>query len=504
MAMQKAETNSKYEAIMNLAQRRSLFFPSSPLYYPHATPAGLWDYGPYGAAIRRKVIDLWRKDLVQKENFLEIYGSQIMPAAVFQASGHLTSLVDPITLCQKCHAIYRADKLITEVTKKHVPEAMEEKEFDELIKKNKIVCQKCKSYLTPVKKFNMMVSSPLGIGKQQECYLRPETCQTIFVDFDQLMKTMRIKLPQGISQVGRSFRNEISPRQGILRAVEFSQMETEVFFNPEKINELENFEEVENYKVRVLLQKEKEIKEISAKELVSKKIVSGKLVAYYLARVQQLYEKYGLPTKALRFREVAANDRAFYSKETWDFEVETSLGWLELIANNYRTDYDLKGHGQASKKDLSVLDENNKRFIPHVWEISIGVDRTFYAILEHAYREEGEGEKKRVFLSLKPQLAPIDFCIFPLVSKEGLPEKAREIYQELRQGYSVFYDEAGSIGKRYARADEVGVPFCLTIDFGSLNDHAVTIRERDSVKQKRVKIKDLKNTIYRLLIGEKF
>lgn len=496
--LNKIVSMTTYEDIVNLAQRRSLFYPSSEIY--QNAPAGLYNFGHYGAAIKRKIVELWRKELVQKENFLEIDGAQIMPEDVFKASGHLTNFNDPVTQCQKCNTIHRADKLLTEITGKEYKEAQSDEELTKAIREHKINCPKCKGSLCDVKKFNMMVSVGLGVLGKTNAYLRPETCQTLFLDFLRMTKTMRVKLPQGLSQVGKAFRNEISPRQTLLRQIEFGQMESEIFFDPEKIDEIENFEKVQDYKIRILRAGKKEAELIKTKELASKKIVCGKLIAYYLARTQQLYEQYGFAVEKMRFRELDDTERAFYAKEAWDFEVETSLGWVELIANNYRTDYDLKGHALGSKKDLSYVYDTGKKILPHVWEISIGLDRTFYAIIENSYRKESE----RTSLALPYFVAPMHAGIFPLMAnKPELVTKAKEIYEELRQDLELFYDESGSIGKRYARMDEVGCPLCITIDFDSIANKDVTIRERDTTKQARVKIADLKNVIFDLITKRK-
>lgn len=494
---------AKYEDIVNLASRRSLFYPANEIYAN--SPAGFYEFGPYGASIRRKIIDIWRKEIVQKTDMLEIYGSQIMPADVFKASGHLESFNDPITQCAKCNTIHRADKLLGAATGEHFPEAMQDDEFTKEIRKHKLKCPKCKGDLNDVKRFNMMVRTEIGISTKADTYLRPETCQSIFCDFSRMVKTMRVKLPKGIAQVGRAFRNEISPRQTLLRQVEFSQMEAEVFFDPTKINEIEGFDEISDYKLSILQSGNKSSQLISAKDMVSKKIVSGKLIAYYLVQTQQFFEKLGLPVSAMRFREVDKDERPFYAKETWDFEVNTSVGWLELVANNYRTDYDLKVHMKGSKQDLQYVTADGKKFIPYVWEISIGLDRTFYAVLENAYKEEKKKDEKRILLSLAPKLAPITVAVFPLLSnKPDLVKSAKQIYADLKTaGYDCTYDGSGSIGKRYARVDEIGCPWAVTIDFDSIKDKDVTLRDRDSTAQKRIKISELKQTIYELYTGAK-
>ena len=493
---------TKYEDIIEWASRRSIFYPSSEIYSD--APAGFWNFGPYGEAIRRKIIDFWRRELVQKEEMLEIYGSQIMPESVFKASGHLTSLADPVIECTKCKSVNRSDKLIEEATKVHTPEALSEKDFDKLIKKNKIKCPKCGGILDETKKFNLMVQANIGLGGKHKCYLRPESCQSIFLDFSRMVKTMRVTLPKGIAQAGRVFRNEISPRQSLFREVEFSQMEIEVFFDPAEINKIENFDDIKDYKIKVLRLGKKKIEEIKAEDLSKEKIVSGKLIAYYLARTQQLYEKYGIPLKKMRFREVDKDERAFYAKETWDFEVETSLGWIELIANNYRTDYDIKGHMDGSNKDIRFCDDRGSKFIPHIWEISAGVDRTFYAIIDNNFFKEKVDDEERVVLKINPKLAPYDSAVLPLVNKDKIPKKSREILGMLRnKGFNIFYDDKGSIGRRYRRLDEVGVTGEITVDFETLKDDTITLRDRDSTKQIRVKVKDLPDSLYKFLTGDK-
>ncbi len=479
---------------MEWASRRSIFYPSSEIYNG---PAGLWNFGPYGEAIRRKIIEFWRKEFVQKEDMLEIYGSQIMPNNVFKASTHLTNFNDPLVECKKCRSKFKVDELIENKIGKNVS-GLPEKKLDEIIKKNKILCLKCNSTFNKVKTFNMMVEANIGVSEKY-CSLRPEACQSIFLDFNRLYKTMRITLPKGIAQVGRAFRNEISPRNSLIREVEFSQFEAEIFFNPKKINEVENFKDIENYKINILRANKKKIEKLEPKKLVKDKIVSGKLIAYYLVRVQQLYENYGIPLKKMRFREVSKNERPFYSKETWDFEVLTDLGWIEVIANNYRGDFDLKGHSKESKKELSVI-EDNEKFIPHIYEISGGVDRTFYVIIENALKRERVGKEERTFLDLIPQISPYDAAVFPLVNKDKLPEKSKEIIKMLKEsGFNSIYDAKGSIGRRYRRLDECGVNYILTVDYDSLKNNDVTIRERNSMKQKRIKISDIKDVLKKLI-----
>ncbi len=486
---------------MNLALRRGLFFPTAEI-YPNA-PAGFFDYGPEGVKIRRKIMDFWRKEFVEKEGFLEIHGAQILPESVFKASGHLDNFNDPVIQCRKCHAFFRADKLLEEKTGQNVPEAASTEDLDKLVAEHKLVCGKCKGPLDKVKKFNMMMKVMIGASNDVTCYLRPETCQNIFLDFLRVYKLSRRTLPLGLSQVGSSYRNEIAPRQQLLRERELGQMETEVFFNPLKIDEVENWDEVKGYKLN-LLRLGKQVEAISCQRAVDEKMVSGKLVAYYLARVQQLYEKFGIPNAKLRFRELDDETQAFYAKETWDFATETDLGWIELIACNYRTDYDLKRHGEVSKVDLAIKEEGDKEaFIPHVFEVSIGLDRTFYVLLDLGFRKEKRGPEERVLVDLNPKLAPSFVAVFPLQKKDGLYEKAWSVHELLLDhGLESFFDEKGSIGKRYARVDEIGVPYAVTVDYDSLKDESVTLRERNTMAQSRVKISDLHDLLWRKWRGK--
>ncbi|MBI2597973.1 MAG: glycine--tRNA ligase [Candidatus Diapherotrites archaeon] len=491
------------EDIVNLAQRRSVFFPSAEIY--SSAPAGFFDFGSVGNAMRRKIVDFWRKELVEKEGFEEICGSQVLPKEVFVASGHLQNFADPIVLCNKCQSVFRVDSLVSLAVGEPVAESLSPKEFDELIKKHRVKCTKCKSMdFAPVQKFNMMMEVSVGATGKDVAYLRPETCQSIFLDFARIFKTARKSLPLGIAQAGNSFRNEIAPRNALIREREIGQMEIEVFFNPKKINEIVGFEDVKDYKLNLFLLKSKRIEKISCADAVSKKIVSGKLIAYHLARTQQFFEKLGIPIEKIRFRELEKEARAFYAKETWDFEVETSLGWVELVACNYRSDVDLTAHQKQSRTDLSIKEEGDAQpFVPHVFELSAGLDRALFVLLDLAFRKEKRGPEERVFLDLHPRIAPFFVSVFPLVKKDGLFESGKEIFEELNNGvFEVFFDEKGSIGKRYARVDEIGVPFAITIDYDTMKDSTVTIRERNSLAQKRVKVSELFDVLLKMFLGK--
>ena len=472
-----------YDQIIQLALERGFYFPSCEIYSD--AHAGFWEYGPSGVSLKNKFIELWRRELVRRDRMWEIDGSQIMSENVFVASGHLASFADPIATCTKCKSIFRADKMIEEVASITVPESADLAEFDKVIEEKKITCPKCKGSFEGIKKFNMMFR--VGIGPQGEsAYLRPETCQSIFVDFPRLFKTMRGKLPIGIAQIGKSFRNEISPRQSLLRLREFYQAEIEVFCNPNKLDDVSKFSEVENTQLRIMI--DDTIKSMTCREAVDSGIVPNKLVAYYLGLLVEFYQKTGIDVTRSRFRKLGEKEKAFYATVAFDFEVETNIGWLELVACNYRSDYDLKNHANTSKEKFEVMDDETK-VLPHIFEISMGIDRSLYTMIEHRLREDKEND--RVVLSLEPYLAPIHVGVLSLVKKDGLAEKTDEIYIMLRKKYDVFLDHSGAIGRRYRRLDEVGAPFAITIDHQTLEDDTVTIRSRDSMLQERIKISEL-------------
>ncbi len=470
-----------YDDVLRLAQQKGFFFKSADS-YPNS-PAGFWDYGPLGVSLRNRFVELWRRMLVKRDGMIEIDGAQILPKAVFEASGHLAGFTDPFVQCQKCGSVFRPDKLIEEKTGHSTPEKLADSEYDSLMAKAGVRCQKCGSALSGTKRFNMMFK--LGIGAQQEeAYLRPETCQSIFVDFPLLFKTQRIRLPVGFAQVGRSFRNEIAPRQGLIRLRELNQAEVEVFFNPKKTDDTK-FRSKENETLNITGE-DGTAKEISVGDALKAGILPNLLSGYYLALIQGLYVAAGIEKAKLRFRVLQDQDKAFYSKAAYDLEVSTSVGWVELVACNYRSDYDLGRHSKVSGTDFTVEDGGEK-VLPHVFELSMGIDRSLYAILESALK--GEGERRS--LELRPFLSPLKLGVFPLVNKDGLPELAQKAYRAAAEAVDAFYDDSGSIGRRYARADEIGVPFCATVDYDSLKDASVTLRNRDTRAQERVKIADL-------------
>jgi glycyl-tRNA synthetase len=477
---------SAFDDIFKLALERGFYFPSCELYSDSS--AGFWEYGPNGVKIKNKFLDLWRRELVRRDGMLEIDGTQIMSKSVFLASGHLKNFSDPVVKCIKCKSSYRADKLIQDQAKIEVPERLQNDKVDLLIKENNITCPNCKGEFSNSERFNMMFKIEIG-PNHDEAYLRPETCQSIFVDFPRIFKVSRGKLPLGIAQVGKSFRNEISPRQGLLRLREFYQAEIEIFCNPNKLYNLPKFEEIKNTILRIY--DKQQLVEITAIDALEKEILPNKLVAYYLSLLVEFFNKTGISNKRTRLRRLADDEKAFYSSIAFDFEVDTSFGWLELVACNYRSDYDLVSHSNTSKTNLYVMDDEVK-VLPHVFELSLGVDRCIYSILEHSYFIDKEKDD-RILLKLKPYLSPIQAGILPLLKKDEFKKKSINLLSLINKDFDVFYDEAGSIGRRYRRLEEIGVPFAFTIDHQTIEDDTVTIRYRDSMNQERIKINDVKS-----------
>jgi len=344
----------------------------------------------------------------------------------------------------------------------------------------------------------MMFDLRVGATGNETAYLTPETAQNPFVSFKREFSALREKLPLGLAMIGRAFRNEISPRQAFFRLREFTQAELQIFFDSAKIDEHNGWKSIRNYKLRLLLAKDAakgKLTEITLED-ANKKLKLPKFYLYHLAQMQKFYlDVLEIPREKLRLRELHDKERAFYNKIHFDVELnlETLGGFKEVAGCHYRSDHDLSAHQKVSGEKLEVFYEN-KRFIPHVLEISFGIDRNIFALLDLFYKEDSE----RSWFSFSAELAPIEVAVFPLVSKDKLPELSVKVYDELKDEFQAFYDESGSIGKRYRRADEIGVPFCITIDHDSLKKKDVTVRMRDDMKQKRVKIKDLKDHLCKL------
>ncbi len=489
------------DQLIEIAKRRGFFWQGSAIY---GGLAGFYDYAHIGVFLKRRWENAWRKFFLGlDENYYEIQPSLIMHEKVFQASGHLESFADPVAKCGKCGNSERADHIL-EAHLKEAFEGVSPEDLLKLIKKHGIKCDKCKGEIIEVRQFNMMFPLKLGVGKQEKTgYLTGETAQGAYVNFKQMFEVCRKKLPLGLAIIGKAFRNEIAPRNALIRMRELTQAELQIFFDPDTIGEHPDFDKVENYKLQLFPfenRKTGKKEECTAKQAVEK-FKLPKFYVYHLCKIQQFYlDVLKLPKERFRFKQLSDEEKAFYNKFHWDMELNLdSLGGFKEVGGlHYRTDHDLSGHQKISSQSMEVSLEG-KKVLPHVLELSFGVDRNFYSLLELAYTEE----KDRTVLKFPRIVSPFDAGIFPLVNKDGLQEKAKEVQQILEEhGFIIFYDESGSIGRRYRRIDEIGVAAGLTIDHDSLKQDDVTLRDRDSMKQIRVKIKDLPQVLRKFLNGE--
>ncbi|HHE41913.1 MAG TPA: glycine--tRNA ligase [Dehalococcoidia bacterium] len=430
------------DKIVSLCKRRGFIFQSSEIY---GGLASCWDYGPVGVELKRNVKNAWWRTMVEERgDVVGIDSSIIMHPMVWKASGHLESFTDPLVECKVCHQRWRADQL------------------------EKQVCPSCGGELTDPRSFNLMFKTFMGPVEEAAAvvYLRPETAQGIFVNFQNVVTTSRKRLPLGIAQIGKSFRNEITPGNFTFRTREFEQMEMEFFVKPGTDEEW---------------------------------------YAYWAAERYKWYVNLGIREENLRMREHAAAELAHYAKACVDIEYLFPIGWSELEGIANRTDFDLRRHSEWSGKDLSYYEgTTNERYIPYVIEPSAGADRSVLAFLCDAYREEEVEGATRVVLKLHPALAPVKVAVLPLSRNERLSPMAHDVYNRVRKCFVAEYDDTQSIGRRYRRQDEIGTPFCITIDFESLEDGQVTIRERDSLAQIRIPVEELVETLQAKLAGESF
>lgn len=476
------------QTLEEIAKRRGIFWQSSSIY---GGVSGLYDYAHLGTLIKRKWENLWRDFFLSlDDNYFEIEASQIMPRKVFEASGHLESFVDPIVTCEKCDNKERADQILEEELQESF-EGLDPENLESLIDEHNITCSKCGGKLTNAGQFNMMFQL------DDDLFLRPETAQGAYLNFKQEYIAQRKKMPMGLAIVGKAFRNEISPRNLLIRLREFTQAELQIFLDPKNMDKLENFDQIKDQKVKIKFSDEQQGKERSLEELNGK---FPKFYLFHMLKMQEFYlDKLNIPKEKFRFRELSKEERAFYNKYHLDLELElTDLGFTEMAGLHYRTDHDLKGHNKVSPEKLKVTVDGEK-LIPHVLEVSFGVDRNIYGILDIGI----DNDEDRSLIQLPKLVAPFDCAVFPLVSKDNLPEKAKQVKESLEEaGLGVFYDEGGSIGKRYRRVDEIGVPAAITIDYDSKEDECVTIRDRDSMDQIRVKIENLPGIIKQFISGK--
>ena len=494
------------EEMAVFCKRKGFVYPNSEIY---GGIAGFYDFGHLGVELKNNVKREWWKTFVQqRDDIVGIDGSIISHPMIWKASGHIDGFTDVLVDCKKCGSRFRADQLVEDklsIATAGIPI----EELGTKIKENKIKCQRCGNELSEPKRFNLMFATNVGPVQTSSsaAFLRPETAQLIFANFRLVQENARLKLPFGIAQVGKAFRNEISPRDFLFRMREFEQMEIEYFVNPEK-QDCPYISEVSDYELNVLsadMQKQnKKMQKMPIKECLNKKIIKTRWHAYWLAQMHKWFVELGADANNFRIRQHVKDELSHYALDTWDLEYEFPFGWKELQGLSNRTDFDLKQHMEHSKTDLTVFDEETKKkIVPHViCEPSQGVERALLVFMFDAYHYDKSREN--VVLKLHPKLAPIKVGVFPLVSnKKEIVEKAREIHDELRKEWTCILDVSGSIGRRYARADETGVYATITVDFETLEDESATIRSRDTTEQIRVKISDLKNVIGRFLNGEK-
>lgn len=560
-----------HDKMTNISRKRGFLWPSFEIY---SGVSGFTDYGPLGATLKNNIMQKWRKQYVVQEGFSEIEAPTVMPKEVLKASGHVDNFTDPMCKCTECGEVYRADHIIEENINKDV-ESLENEELDKIIEDNNIRCSECGGKLSKIWDYNLMFKTQIGAKGNKVGYMRPETAQGIFILFKRMLRYFRGKLPFGVVQLGKAYRNEISPRQGVIRLREFTQAEAEIFLNPNN-KKHPKFHTIENVKFRLCSQEvqmnETEEIIVTAKEALDKGIISSEMLIYQLYLARKFLEELGIPEDVLRFRQHLPGEMAHYALDCWDVECKTDkYGWVEIIGIADRGNYDLTAHSKESNEELNVYipyDEakivkktiirpnmakfgpsfkqyspkvkaylNNlsseevqelktkienegkyiikldtdlellpehikfedieeelkgEKIIPHVIEPSFGIDRILYCVLLHSFVDEGEKE----YFKFKKEIAPIQISVFPLQNKKEMPEISQKITNSLREeGYSVDYNISGSIGKRYAKADEIGIPLAITVDFDSIEDNSVTVRNRDTEEQERININKLNEYI---------
>ncbi len=485
----------------SLVKRRGFIWGPSPEIYGGL--AGFYSYGPAGMALKNNILSLFRKEL-RAYGFGEVECPTIMPEIVWDASGHLERFIDPVLKCKSCNTLYRADNFLQEALPDEMIEGLSIEEMEQLIQSKNLKCPKCDSPLGKIETYNLMLKTE--VGSDVTVYLRPETATTTYLLFNRLDQDARRQYPIKIFQYGKAYRNEISPRQQVLRMRAFDQFELQLFIGKEQEMNFEEFKEIQEFKVPLLDWKSQEKNQnvpqlMSLKEAINTTILKKPAFAYCIYLAYYLTKKLGYPDDTLRLRQHSPNEMAHYADDAWDLEVKTQqFGWVEICGIHDRTDYDLKRHGEFSNQNfaISMGSDPKVKEIPQILEIAFGPDRIIYTLLEACFEVEDE----RIILKLLPELAPNTVAVFPLVrNKEEILNLSKEVYKNLIDHRIIsFFDSSGSIGKRYRRQDELGTPYCVTIDYDSLNDDSVTLRERDTMEQKRIKISELAKIIQQELM----
>ena len=598
----------KYEKVFELAKRRGFLWNSFELY---GGSRGFYDYGPLGSTLKRRIEQTWREFYVIQEGHMEIECPTIGIEDVFVASGHVGGFSDPLCECKKCGEAFRADHLVENVMS--AAGTLSAEQLTQVIKEKGITCPECGGEFNDAYEFNLMFKTTIGPGTGRQGYLRPETAQGMFVDFQRLSRFYRDKLPFGAVQIGKSYRNEIAPRQGVIRLREFTQAECEIFVDPrnKKHTNCERFADRELMLYSQEAQQQGESFRMTVREAVKAGVIAHEVLGYNIALTNEFLTKVGIDPARLRFRQHLKDEMAHYAIDCWDAEIETErFGWVEIVGIADRTDYDLKAHSRVSKTELYVYVEydepkmvtrfvvkpnmgklgplfkgkakavaealkqlseeelslskdqikftvdgeeltvssdvvdfaeetvkvSGENVIPHVIEPSYGIDRIFYGVMEHAFDEEnvaqkaadsglkgageaektediekgpevekgeneGEGEEEaRLVMHFPSAVAPVQVAVLPLMTRKELADPAKEIIAKLREkSLLVNYDDSGTIGRRYRRNDEIGTPYSVTVDYDTLEDGTVTIRDRDSMHQVRAPIEGIENVLYELI-----
>ena len=566
-----AEYEDTYEKVMELARRRGFVWPSSEIY---GSVAGFIDYGPLGAMLKRRIENIWRNFYVVQEGYYEIECPTVGIEPIYVASGHVGGFSDKMFQCPHCQEFLRADHVAEAFGIPHAGTMSKEELHDVLLDKE---CPSCNKVLGDVEvfDFNLMFTTSIGPGGQRKGYLRPETAQGMFVDFPRLLRFYRDHLPFGAVQIGKSYRNEISPRQGMIRLREFTQAEAEIFVHPDEKDHPQFFRYAD-YSMPLcgIAQQEKDEQAVvkTMRQAVDEGIIANEYVAYYVAMTHDILTTVGFNPEKIRFRQHMPDERAHYATDCWDAEAFSDrFGWVEIVGIADRTNYDLKAHAAVSGQKNTVfvqypepkkvhhkaiipnygkmgpvfrgkakavaeamaqaepaedgirvtvdgeeilvapemytvkdemVDVFGEDVMPHVIEPSYGIDRICYMVLEHAYSEDVADGETRTVMRFRNGVAPVQVAVLPLMARDGMDEIARKLVLDLQaEGIQTEYDDAGAIGRRYRRQDEIGTPFCITVDYDTKEDGTVTIRDRDSMKQVRGKMEDIAAKIPLLLKG---
>ncbi|MBS3061750.1 MAG: glycine--tRNA ligase [Candidatus Diapherotrites archaeon] len=496
--MKPTKNDFSLELAAYLSEKDFVYGPEPELY---GGIAGFYTYGPLGKRLKNNIETVIRKAF-NVNGFFEIEYPLIAPAAVWKASGHLANFSDPTIECSKCNSSFRADKLVEEATGTSDAGHLTDEQLVNQIREHDLKCLNCKGrFNLEIKRYSLMLKTT--IGSDIEAYNRPETATTTYLPFKHYLNFFRNRLPFTVFQIGKAFRNEISPRQHLLRMREFTQAESQFFIAPESKHTWEKFSKIENetlpFWTEDAQKKGQPLQIIKLKDALAKKILKNKAYAWNLWLSYHIFTEMGIPVQKIRLRQHYSDERAFYSDDTWDLEVElNAFGWTELAGISDRTDYDLKQHAKHSNQKLVARSPENVEFVPHVIEIAFGVDRPVFALCDLFYSKR-EQDEKRTILAFPPKMAPIQVAVFPLVKKDGLDDKAEQLYRSLENQFLCYFDDSGSIGKRYSRMDAVGTPYCITIDYDSMQHQDVTVRERDSMKQERVKLSELEKYLFQRL-----